>query len=93
MAKHRSSGSSITENDSLSRGYDAGNYNEAYGERRKSDEYSRAHPGAYQAAYLLGYYSSYENHEIPEYKRNAVIFAEKTWGPKMRAIGIAVDPR
>ena len=93
----------ITENDSLSRGFDAGNYDNSYVSEnymaaiskriKRYNEYEDAHPGAFRGAYMLGFFSSYENYEIPPSLRSGVREAEAKYGAKMRAIGIAVEPR
>lgn len=96
-----------TENDALSRGFDAGNC-AAYGDpsgygfsqymekglrSHRSDESFMAHPRAYKAAYLLGFYSSFETREIPREVRAKVLSAHRRYAKKMRALGINVPRR
>ena len=83
--------------DSLSRGFDAGNYANAYESENLSKAWKKRRvkqtSPAYRAAYVLGFFSSYETHEVPETYRDELIEAERTYGPRMRALGIAVDER
>lgn len=91
----------ITEEEALHRGYEAGNYASAYvsenytvaRQRRGNNEYLSAWRNAYDAAFLLDFFSTYETHEIPYAHRADVVSAEYRWGPKMRKAGIAVDER
>ena len=99
----------VSESDALARGFSAGNYASAYtsenlnrawrevkaGEDESYREYGMgAHRGAYRAAFVLGFFSSFEDNEVPrEEWLDELIAAEHTYGAKMRALGIAVDPR
>ena len=56
---------------------------------RKADRYSRAHSDAYDAAYLLGYFSDCEWHEVPGVYRDDVDEAVRKFGSKMTRVGIA----
>lgn len=52
-----------------------------------------AHPRAYKAAYLLGFYGTYETSEIPSDVRAKVLSAHRRYAKKMRALGIGVARR
>lgn len=85
------------EDDLLSRGFDAGNYANAYTSENLSKAW-RFHNAltkdpAYRAAFVIGFFSSYETHEVPGVHRDELIEAERTYGQRMRDLGIAVDPR
>lgn len=91
----------------LHRGYDSGNYAAAYiseNFRRAWDETLKemdsdtrklrhVDPKAFRAAFMLGFFSSYETHELPEGHVGAVVDADYDYGKQMRAAGIAVDSR
>jgi hypothetical protein len=79
----------------LSSAFDSGNYDESYQpvdieallESREGDEWE-----AWRSAYLLGYYSSYEIHEIPDYARDEYQNAlHSIYAKRMRDMGIAID--
>lgn len=84
-----------SEADMLSRGFDAGNYAEAYngriglwGNLRKQKERGNA---AFKAAFIIGYYGSYEDHEIPGSDLDEYLSAKASYGSKMKRQGIAVE--
>lgn len=94
---------SLDERDMLHRGFDAGNYANAYVTENlerawKNEEASEDSDtpldtnGPYYAGFVLGFFSSYEDHEIgdsEERELRASMLAK--WGPACRAAGIAVD--
>lgn len=48
---------------------------------------------AWEAGFIIGFYSSYETHEVWSDDREELIDATIKWGARMREIGIAVDDR
>jgi len=95
-------GTTITE--SLSRGFNAGNYANAYtttdlegswevaedGGRIPTDEVAAC---AFRAAFVIGFFSSYEEDEVPGEHLDELLVAHMTFGSMMRELGIAVDAR
>lgn len=95
--------------DALSHGFDAGNYANAYeserfgkawGNVKREGTYKewanaseRQVREAFRGAFYLGFYSSYENHEVPEDRIDELLAAEQEYGSRMRELGIAVDER
>ncbi len=81
----------------LHQGYDAGNYDSAYVSENFTKAWrkreGRAKSAAYRAAYILGFFSSYETHEVPYNYQEEVVAAEHRYGNEMRAAGIGVDSR
>ena len=83
---------------SLSHGYDAGNSAAAYlsedinvALRRLDIRPDGSEPShAYYGAFVLGFYSSFERHEIPMRRRETFDDAMTTYAPMLREIGIAV---
>lgn len=49
-----------------SRGFDAGNYAAAYESETFDEEAIEGKSAAFAAGYMLGFFSSYEAHEVPE---------------------------
>jgi len=79
-------------NTKLSWAFDAGNYASAYVSEDLQIALDRdSHEGDCYHAYLLGFFSSYELHEIPGDYRDDYITAHYAIGDRMRALGIAVD--
>lgn len=71
----------MTKNQNIHRGFDAGNYCNAY-ETQDLDE-AMAHRDAirsewYRTAFILGFFSSYELHEIPDRFRPVYLEAYKS---------------
>lgn len=81
----------------LHRGFEAGNYDNSYVSQSlavaKRKRRQKVYSEAYEAAYILGFFDSYENHEIPEIYQEDVISLEKQYGDRMRKAGIAVEKR
>lgn len=88
----------------LVRGYDAGNYAGAYDDASGLDgawahalrderyiEYRAGCPEEFEAAYVLGFFSSYEGHEVPPAHRAKYNAALAGFGERMRALGIAIE--
>lgn len=87
--------------EALSNAFSAGNYANAYvsedldaaweheGESEPDDII--ANPDGYRAAFVIGFFSSYEADEIPEEHRDEWIDAYTKFGPTMKTIGIAVE--
>ena len=95
---------SNSDDDLLSRGFDAGNYANAYtstdlqdaweaecDEAEENDDYDRVKSEAFHGAFVIGFFGSYELHEIPEDARDDYDAAIGRFAPRMREIGIAVD--
>lgn len=68
-----------TDRECISEGFDAGNYRAAY----ETETYDHNDPclcgtnGFYRVGYMLGFFSSYEIHEIPEeYQKTVEIHRE-----------------
>ncbi len=92
----------VSRNTTLSRGFDAGNHACAYksedlgiawaSERPLSDEDDLAdlYPDEYRAAFVIGFFSSFEENEISEEHVDEWREAMLTHGPTMKANGIAV---
>lgn len=85
-------------NDALSKGFDAGNYAAAYSSRDLEFSYGnnqsdakRERPGTFRAAFVLGFFSSFEEREIPERYLVEYRTARDRWSTRMRELGIAVD--
>lgn len=90
--------------DSLSRGFSAGNYASAYtsadldtawevmedGDRLPHNDVTAR---VFRAAFMIGFFSSYEDDEVPGDHLDELLAAHKTLGPMMRELGIAVDAR
>ncbi len=88
----------------LSRGFDSGNYANAYTsedfdqaweaeddeDRNESDERVFKHP-AFKSAFLIGFFGSYEEDEIPRTYVDDWRDAMHAYAPTMQAIGIAVS--
>jgi muramoyltetrapeptide carboxypeptidase LdcA involved in peptidoglycan recycling len=77
----------------ISRGFDAGNYANAY----ETTDFERAlgslsmnRSAEYVAAFTLGFFSSYERHEMGEHADHYEIALESV-GVRARELGIAVD--
>jgi len=86
----------ITEAEALTRAFYTGKADEKYVRcdwdamwlQHEPTVYESSHPKAYRAAYLLGFFSSYENHEIgPKHKKD-VQEAYSTWRFRMALEGI-----
>jgi hypothetical protein len=84
----------------LSRGFDRGNFGNAY----ENEDYDTWRPqqkipveyvgspsacSAYEAGMFLGFYSSYEDHEIPDHHRDHVIAVHGLNLDMLKACGIA----
>lgn len=91
----------MTEQDDLSRGFDAGNYANAYTsdclasswlvqEDGVDDDSDLPLPKPYRAAFVIGFFATYEYAEIPEEHREEHEAALTKYGAAMRAQGIAV---
>lgn len=97
-------------NDALSKGFDSGNYANAYvskdfaaaweAEQEEEDgsyaefESDEDAKRAFEAAFLIGFFGSYETHEIhDEDEQYSLLMAEHIYGPRMRALGINAAPR
>lgn len=92
--------------DALHQGFDSGNYGAAYVSEDfnvasghdealrdryfKDDFHTRR---AWSAAYIIGFFSSLSTSEVPEDHVSDLIDATSMFGPRMRAIGIAVPER
>ena len=88
---------------SLSRGFDAGNFANAYtsedfGARSVQTELTRAlfvrrarEQEAFRAGFVLGFFASYEDHEIPSEHFESFEEARSEWADHARSIGIAID--
>lgn len=73
----------------LAYGFNAGNYAHAY-DGNKAARARRDTP-EFQAAFIIGYYSSYEPHEIPADDLEDVMSALYEFGEDMEELGIAID--
>lgn len=92
-----------TRSDALARGFDAGNYGNAYtstdfdtawlvvDDGEQHDPYRTVDSSAFGAAFLIGFFATYEEHEIPGEQREFWRAAVETYGAEMRKLGIAVD--
>lgn len=79
----------------LARGFASGDYASAY-ETESLEEALRRRAvssttASYRAAFVLGFFASYGDREIPEAHVAEVQAARDEYGPRMRAIGIAID--
>lgn len=89
-------------NDILHRGFDAGNYANAYVSenyatawrkvKKETHNQGLASKPAFKAAFIIGFFSSYETSEVGSLAEK-LIEAENEYGNAMRNIGIAVDSR
>lgn len=70
----------------IANSFRSGNYDGAY--EADISEKKKTSPNFYFNAYLLGYYSSYEDHEVPEVYRDAVADLRIHFAPALSAIGI-----
>lgn len=83
----------------LSHGFDAGNYANAYTSEDLDEAWEIEEDGRpgnaesehFRAAFVIGFFSSYEEHEIPEDHQDEHAAAMAERGPRLRAIGVAVD--
>lgn len=80
--------------EALSKGFDAGSADNAYVsenfDRARAGRKPRAHPRAWWCGYVLGFFSTYEDHEVPAKWRGLVITTRRKCGPSARAAGIAL---
>jgi len=85
--------------EAFSRGFDAGNYGNAYegeelsavyNEDEGEEEYSDKERQAFRAGFVLGFFSSYEDDEIPSDEFDEFETARREWGPVAEANGIAI---
>lgn len=89
----------------LHRGFDAGNYGSAYTsgdldtvwevveDGEQHDECRSAAPEAFRAAFVIGFFGSYEDDEVPSEHLDELLEAHRTYGAWMCELGIAVDAR
>lgn len=53
----------------------------------------RAYREAWEAAFIIGFYGSYETHEVDSEHVEELIEATNTWGARIRELGLVCDER